>query len=74
MKDEFVKKHFLVRKFLRAMYVGERQYISNSKCSCSNLKVTATQLKKMGEGVWRVTKKTKALQGFSDGAWVTRER
>ena len=74
MKDEFVKKHFLVRRFLRAMYVGERQYISNSKCYCSNLNVTATQLKKMGEGVWRVTKKTKALQGFSDGAWVTRER
>ena len=74
MKDEFVKKHFLVRKFLRAMTVGDRQYISNSKCSYSNLKATTTQLKKKGDGVWRVTKKTKALQGFSDGAWVTRER
>ena len=74
MKDEFVKKHFLVRKFLRAMTVGDRQYISNSKCSYSNLKTTTTQLKKMGDGQWRVTKKTKALQGFSDGAWVTREQ
>ena len=74
MKEEFVAKHFLVRKFLRKMAVGDRKYVPNGKCSYNNLKATARQLKQFGEGVWRVSKKNMALQGFSDGAWVTREQ
>ena len=74
MKEEFVKNHFLVRKFLRKMAVGDRKYVPNGKCSYNNLKATAHQLKQFGEGVWRVSKKNRALQGFSDGAWVTREQ
>lgn len=74
MKEEFVAKHFLVRKFLRKMAVGDRKYVPNGKCSYNNLKATAHQLKQFGEGVWRVSKKNRALQCFSDGAWVTREQ
>lgn len=74
MKEEFVAKHFLVRKFLRKMDVGDRKYVPNGKCSYNNLKATAHQLKQFGEGVWRVSMKNRALQGFSDGAWVTREQ
>ena len=74
MKEEFVAKHFLVRKFLRKMAVGDRKYVPNGKCSYNNLTATTNQLKRLGEGVWRVSKKNRALQGFSDGAWVTREQ
>jgi hypothetical protein len=74
MKEEFVAKHFLVRKFLRKMAVGDRKYIPNGKCTYNNLTATTNQLKRLGEGVWRVSKKNRALQGFSDGAWVTREQ
>ena len=74
MKEEFVAKHFLVRKFLRKMAVGDCKYVPNGKCSYNNLKAPAHQLKQFGEGVWRVSKKNRALQGFSDGAWVTREQ
>jgi hypothetical protein len=74
MKEEFVAKHFLVRKFLRKMAVGDRKYVPNGKCTYNNLTATTNQLKRLGEGVWRVSKKNRALQGFSDGAWVTREQ
>ena len=74
MKEEFVAKHFLVRKFLRKMAVGDRKYVPNGKCTYNNLTATTNQLKRLGEGVWRVSKKNMALQGFSDGAWVTREQ
>lgn len=74
MKEEFVTKHFLVRKFLRKMAVGDRKYVPNGKCTYNNLTATTNQLKRLGEGVWRVSKKNRALQGFSDGAWVTREQ
>ena len=74
MKEEFVAKHFLVRKFLRKMAVGDRKYVPNGKCTYNNLTATTNQLKRLGEGVWRVSKKNRVLQGFSDGAWVTREQ
>jgi CRISPR/Cas system-associated protein endoribonuclease Cas2 len=74
MKEEFVAKHFLVRKFLRKMAVGDRKYVPNGKCSYNNLKATAHQLKQFGEGVWRVSKKTDACQIGSGGSWVTREQ
>ena len=74
MKEEFVAKHFLVRKFLRKMAVGDRKYVPNGKRSYNNLKATAHQLKQFGEGVWRVSKKNRTLPGLSDGAWVTREQ
>ena len=74
MEKEFMAKHFLVRKFLRKMAVGDRKYIPNGKCTYNNLTATTNQLKRLGEGVWRVSKKNRALQGFSDGAWVTREQ
>lgn len=74
MKEEFVAKHFLVRKFLRKMAVGDRKYVPNGKCTYNNLTATTNQLKRLGEGVWRVSKKNRALQGFSNGAWVTREQ
>ena len=74
MKEEFVAKHFLVRKFLRKMAVWDRKYVPNGKCTYNNLTATTNQLKRLGEGVWRVSKKNRALQGFSDGAWVTREQ
>ena len=74
MKEEFVAKHFLVRKFLRKMAVGDRKYVPNGKCSYNNLKATAHQLKQFGEGVWRVSKKNRTLPSLSDGAWVTREQ
>lgn len=76
-KDEFVQSHFLVWKCFRKMKVGEKKYIPSHKCPYVNVKSSASQLKKKGEGVWKISKKRVSSCGtinWVDGTYVTREQ
>ena len=48
---------FKSRKWLLGMYDGEERLLSVSKCKYQSIKVTCNQLKKMGLGEWRCSKK-----------------
>jgi len=69
--ENFEKTHFLSRKFLLSMKEGETRMVGVSKCSYSSLKSTCSQLKSMGVGEWKVTKKFGAGGDFTR---VTRTR
>ena len=48
---------FKSRKWLLGMYDGEERLLPVSKCKYQSIKVTCNQLKKMGLGEWRCSKK-----------------
>lgn len=48
---------FKSRKWLLVMYDGEERLLPVSKCKYQSIKVTCNQLKKMGLGEWRCSKK-----------------
>lgn len=48
---------FKSRKWLLGMYDGEERLLPVSKCKYQSIKVTCNQLKKIGLGEWRCSKK-----------------
>lgn len=48
---------FKSRKWLQSMYDGEKRLLPVSKCKYQSIKVTCNQLKNMGLGEWRCSKK-----------------
>lgn len=48
---------FKSRKWLLGMYDGEERLLPVRKCKYQSIKVTCNQLKKMGFGEWRCSKK-----------------
>lgn len=57
MNGFFEVKHFLSRKWLQSMAQGEERTLPEHKCSYTSIRCTCSQLKKMGRGVWKVSKK-----------------
>lgn len=53
----FENYHFLSRKWLMSMVVGEERLLPVRQCKYDNIKSSAWQLKKMGLGEWRCSKK-----------------
>lgn len=48
---------FKSRKWLQSMYDGEERLLPVSKCKYQSIKVTCNQLKNMGLGEWRCSRK-----------------
>lgn len=57
MTSIFEQTHLLVRKWLLSMTEGEERLLPMSKCKYENLKATCNQLKKIGKGEWKCSKK-----------------
>ncbi len=57
MSGIFEDYHFLARKWLLSMIVGEERSLPVAQCSYASIRSTASQLKKMGVGEWRCSKK-----------------
>lgn len=57
MASIFEQEHFLSRKWLLSMVEGEERLLPVRKCLYKNIKTTGAQLKKMGKGEWRFSKK-----------------
>ena len=57
MGNIFEENKFLGRKWLLSFIDGEERLLPVSKCSYPNIKSTASQLKKMGLGEWKISKK-----------------
>ena len=57
MNSKFETLHFQSRKFLLSMQAGESRMLPVYLCKYASIKSTAYQLKKMGRGEWKCTKK-----------------
>ena len=57
MANNFVVKHFLVRKWLLDFEVGEVRQMDVEVCRYVNMKSTISQMKRMGKGEWKISKK-----------------
>ena len=53
------KRNFKARKWLLDMAVGYTRLLETSRCKYQNIKTTTHQLKLMGKGEWRCSKKCK---------------
>lgn len=52
--SQFETVSFQARKYLQSMAVNEQRQLSTRMCKYTTLKSTATQLKKLGCGCWKV--------------------
>lgn len=52
--SEQIEVHLQVRKYLLSMRVNEQRSLSVRMCAYTTLKSTAVQLKKLGQGVWKI--------------------
>jgi len=52
--SKFETVNFQVRKYLQSMKVGEQRRLAHRLCKSNTIKSTASQLKKLGVGIWKV--------------------
>lgn len=55
--SQFVHETFQARKYLLSMVAGERRSLPIRICKHMTIKNTASQLKKLGHGCWKVSMK-----------------
>ena len=63
MASIFETQHFLVRKWLLSFVEGEERLLPVTKLPYQNLKATCVQMKRIGKGEWKVSKK--GLDGYT---------
>lgn len=57
MDSIFTEERFLVRKWLLSFIEGEERLLPESRMTYKNVKANCTRLKRLGRGVWCVSKK-----------------
>ena len=62
MDNRYEEVHFCSRKRLLDLAVGEEDNIPVASCSYNSIKSTCSQLKSMGLGKWKVSKKCLSTQ------------